>query len=248
MEPDKKQDPLKFTRPRKYLEPPDSFSMALYKNIVAVLEKADKNDLAPETLKALDELKEYIQDCESLVNKYPEDEDLKKAQEILKTLPSNFAKQGELFSYFTPPSSVNIKRDVVVSWVSTKKIKEKYPHLLDLTLAGDNVPFISLPLLRLVKVVPVIVISTSAPVRKPRKAITTTAAASIGGNALIIAFTSCVFGISVDLTDFLIGRALVPLNGLSIAACLRCKKVKKDEQAVMSERIDGLERPSAFRL
>jgi hypothetical protein len=60
---------------------------------------------------------------------------------ILEMIKSSIA-QGELFPTFKTSASasatVNIKKDVVTSWVSTKKIKEKYPHLLNLSLAGDN--------------------------------------------------------------------------------------------------------------
>ncbi|MDR0473979.1 MAG: hypothetical protein LBH43_09965 [Treponema sp.] len=47
-------------------------------------------------------------------------------------------QQRELFPLFKPTNTVNLKKDVVVSWVSTTKIKEQYPHLLNLTLAGDK--------------------------------------------------------------------------------------------------------------
>jgi hypothetical protein len=56
---------------------------------------------------------------------------------ILEMIKGGIA-QGELFPTFKTPAAVNIKKDVVASWVSTRKIKEKYPHLLNLSLAGDN--------------------------------------------------------------------------------------------------------------
>jgi len=56
---------------------------------------------------------------------------------ILEMIKGGIA-QGELFPTFKTTTTVNIKKDVVASWVSTKKIKERYPHLLNLSLAGDN--------------------------------------------------------------------------------------------------------------
>jgi len=46
--------------------------------------------------------------------------------------------QPELFPTFKVPTTANIKRDVVLSIVSPGKIKEKYPHLLNLSLAGEK--------------------------------------------------------------------------------------------------------------
>ncbi|MCL1814127.1 MAG: hypothetical protein FWG29_11495 [Treponema sp.] len=59
------------------------------------------------------------------------------ADRILKIIKDTVS-QGELFPTFKTPATVNIKKDVVISWVSTKTIKEKYPNLLNLTLAGDK--------------------------------------------------------------------------------------------------------------
>ena len=46
--------------------------------------------------------------------------------------------QGEFWPTFKIPQTVNVKKDIVISWVSTDKIKEKYPNLLNLSLAGDE--------------------------------------------------------------------------------------------------------------
>lgn len=111
------QDKIKLT-PEGVIEFYSSISgLAELRDIVFKLEKEEN----PENEKGIKALKQVISVLE---NPPPE----------LPGLP----EQKELFPSFRPSKIVNVNKDVVISFVSTKKIREKFPNLLNLKLAGDD--------------------------------------------------------------------------------------------------------------
>jgi len=112
-------DPLRFSPPKKYIIT-DTFHLTFYKNIIASLDAIDKKDIAPETLKALNDLRDYVAQCEKYIaeNKTPE------------------IFQEELFPVFRPQKSVELKKEFALNFGGLEKIEKDYKHLLTEKLTG----------------------------------------------------------------------------------------------------------------
>jgi hypothetical protein len=109
-------DPLRFNPPKYLLT--DGFSLTMYKNIALILGSMNQKDLAPETIKALADLKEYLAKIE---------------QE--KIIDQNLI-QKELFPLFKPQKSVELKKEFALSFGGLDRIEKEYKHLLTEKLTG----------------------------------------------------------------------------------------------------------------
>jgi hypothetical protein len=72
-----------------------------------------------------------------LQNKYPEDEHLKKAAEIIAKIKTP-AKQGELFPVFTLPKKVFLKKEFSLNFGATDRIRKNFPEMLKKRLTNGK--------------------------------------------------------------------------------------------------------------